>query len=88
MHNLDFLKKELSNDNPAKKAQTHDKLNVGKHPMLRLYKKYKLGSKSFLFTAQIHKLKFKSEYYLRINMKSSNPTLIYQIMTIWFLYFK
>jgi hypothetical protein len=32
-----------------KTALTHDKLNVGKHPMLRCYKKHKLASKSFLF---------------------------------------
>jgi hypothetical protein len=35
-----------------KKAQTHDKLNVGKHPMLRFYEKEKLASKSFLFNKE------------------------------------
>jgi hypothetical protein len=35
-----------------KKAQTHDKSNVGKHPMLRIYKKYKLASKLFLFNKE------------------------------------
>jgi hypothetical protein len=49
VHNLDLLKKELSNNNTAKKVQTHDKSNVDKHPMLRFYKKHKLASKSFLF---------------------------------------
>jgi hypothetical protein len=32
VHNLDLLKIELSNKNPAKKAQTHKKSNFGKHP--------------------------------------------------------
>jgi hypothetical protein len=32
-----------------KKAQTHNPLNVGKHPMLRFYEKHKLTSKLFLF---------------------------------------
>jgi hypothetical protein len=45
VHNLDLLKIELSNNNPAKKAQTHDKSNVGKHPVLRFYEKHKLASK-------------------------------------------
>ncbi len=35
-----------------KKAQTHNKLNVGKHPMLRFYKKHKLARKSFLFNKE------------------------------------
>jgi hypothetical protein len=35
-----------------KKAQTHDKSNVGKHPMLRFYKKHKLVSKLFLFNKE------------------------------------
>jgi hypothetical protein len=33
-------------------AQTHDKLNVGKHQMLRFCKKHKLASKSFLFNKE------------------------------------
>jgi hypothetical protein len=52
VHNQDLLKKELSNDNPAKKTQTHDKLNVSKHPMLRFYKKHKLASKLILFNKE------------------------------------
>jgi hypothetical protein len=32
-----------------KKAQTHKKSNVGKHPMLRFYEKHNLASKLFLF---------------------------------------
>jgi hypothetical protein len=32
-----------------KKAQTHHKSNVGKHPMHRFYKKHKSASKSFIF---------------------------------------
>jgi hypothetical protein len=35
-----------------KKAQTRNKLNVRKHPMLRFYKKHKLASKSFLFNEE------------------------------------
>jgi hypothetical protein len=35
-----------------KKAQTHNKLNVSKHPTLRFYKKYKLASKLFLFNKE------------------------------------
>jgi hypothetical protein len=38
-----FSKKELSNENPAKKAQTQKKSNFGKHPMLRFYKKHNLA---------------------------------------------
>jgi hypothetical protein len=53
VNNLDLLKKELSNKNPAKKTQTHNKLNVSKHPMLRYYAKNKLASKSFLFNKEI-----------------------------------
>ncbi len=49
VHNLDSLKKELSNKNSAKKALTHKKSNFGKHPMLRFYKKHNLASKLFLF---------------------------------------
>jgi hypothetical protein len=54
MHtNLDFLKKELSNKNPAKKAQTHKNSNFGKHPMLRFYEKHNLASKLILFNIEI-----------------------------------
>jgi hypothetical protein len=35
-----------------KKAQTHEKSNFGKHPMLRFYKKHNLASKSFLFNEE------------------------------------
>jgi hypothetical protein len=35
-----------------KKAQTHYKSNVGKHPMLRFYEKHKLASKSYLFNKE------------------------------------
>jgi hypothetical protein len=35
-----------------KKAQTHNKLNVGKHPILRFYEKNKLASKLFLFNKE------------------------------------
>ncbi len=49
----------------------------------------------FSCTAQIHKLKFKSEYYLRINIGSrvknantGNHTLISWTMLIGFIYFK
>jgi hypothetical protein len=40
------------NHNPAKKAQTHNKSNVGKHPMLRFYKKHNLASKLILFNEE------------------------------------
>jgi len=46
---MDSLKKEISNKYPAKKTQTHDNSNVGKHPMFRIYEKHKLASKLFLF---------------------------------------
>ncbi len=50
VHNLDSLKKGLSRTIILlKKAQTHNKLNVGKHPKLRYYEQHKLASKSFLF---------------------------------------
>ncbi len=52
VHNLDSLKNELLNKNPAKKAQTHKNSNFGKHPMLRFYKKHNLASKSFLFNKE------------------------------------
>jgi hypothetical protein len=49
----------------------------------------------FSCTAQIHKLKFKSEYYLGINIRNhannantGNPTLISNKMTTWFLNFE
>jgi hypothetical protein len=49
----------------------------------------------FSCTAQIHKLKFKSEYYLRINIgncvknvNASNHTLISWTILIGFLYFR
>jgi hypothetical protein len=35
-----------------KKAQTHEKSNFGKHPMLRFYEKHNLASKSFLFNKE------------------------------------
>jgi hypothetical protein len=35
-----------------KKDQTHKKLNFGKHPMLRFYKKHSLASKLFLFNKE------------------------------------
>jgi hypothetical protein len=35
-----------------RKALTHDISNVGKHPMLRFYKKHKLASKSFIFNKE------------------------------------
>jgi hypothetical protein len=53
-----FAKKELSSKNPAKKAQTHVKLNFGKHPMLRFYKKNILASKLFLFDKETSYLNF------------------------------
>ncbi len=49
---MDLLKKELSNKNPAKKAQTHEKPNFGKHPMFRFYEKHNLASKLFLFNKE------------------------------------
>jgi hypothetical protein len=52
VHNLDLLKKELLNKNPAKKAQTHEKTNFSKHPMLRFYEKHNLASKSFLINKE------------------------------------
>jgi hypothetical protein len=52
VHNLDLLKKELLDNNPAKKSLTHNKLNVGKHPILRFYKKHKLTSKLSLFNKE------------------------------------
>ncbi len=42
-------KKNSQTKNPAKKAQTHEKSNFGKHPMLRFYEKHNLASKLFLF---------------------------------------
>jgi hypothetical protein len=53
VHNLDSLKKEFLSKNPAKKSQTHKKLNFGKHTMLRFYKKHNLACKSFLFNKEI-----------------------------------
>ncbi len=35
-----------------KKAQTHNKSNVGKHPMLRFSQKHNLASKSILFNKE------------------------------------
>ncbi len=35
-----------------KKAQTHKKSNLGKHPMLRFYEKHNLASKLFLFNKE------------------------------------
>ncbi len=49
VHNLDLLKNELSNKILLKKAQTHEKSNFGKHPMLRFYEKHNLASKLLLF---------------------------------------
>jgi hypothetical protein len=34
------------------KAQTNDKSNADKHPMLRFYKKHKLASKLFIFNKE------------------------------------
>ncbi len=58
VHNLDLLKKEFSNKNPAKKAQTYEKSNFGKHPMFRFYDKHNLASKSFLFNKETQVLIF------------------------------
>ncbi len=52
VHNLDLLKKELASKNPPKKSPNTQKINFGKHPMLRLYKKHNLASKSFLFNKE------------------------------------
>jgi hypothetical protein len=52
VHNLDLLVKDLSNNNPAKKAQTHKKINFWKYPILRFYKKHNLASKLFLFNKE------------------------------------
>ncbi len=49
VHNLDSLKKGLSNENSAKKIISTQKMNFGKHPMLRFYKKQNLAGKLFLF---------------------------------------
>jgi hypothetical protein len=47
-----LLKKELSNKIPANKAQTYEKSNFGKHPILRFYEKHNLASKLFLFNKE------------------------------------
>ncbi len=49
VHNLDLQKKELLNKNSTKKIINTQKMNFGKHPMLRFYKKHNLASKLFLF---------------------------------------
>jgi hypothetical protein len=49
VHNLDLLKKELSNKNSAKKIINTQKIKFRKHPMLRFYEKHNLASKLFLF---------------------------------------
>jgi hypothetical protein len=41
-----------------KKAQTYEKLNFGKHPMLRFYEKHNLVSKLFLFHKETSDLNF------------------------------
>jgi hypothetical protein len=53
VHNLDLVKKELLNENPAKKSTTHETSNFSKHPMLRFYEKHNLASKLFLFNEEI-----------------------------------
>ncbi len=52
VHNLDTLKKNSQTNILLKKAQTHKKMNFGKHPMLRFYEKHNLASKSFLFNKE------------------------------------
>ncbi len=52
VHNLDSLKKNSRMKILFKKAQTHKKLNFGKHPMLRFYKKHSLACKLFLFNKE------------------------------------
>ncbi len=52
VHNLDLLKKNLWTKILLKKAQTHKKLDFGKHPMLRFYEKHNLASKLFLFNRE------------------------------------
>ncbi len=49
VHNLDSQKKELLNENSAKKIINTQKMDFGKHPMFRFYKKHNLASKLFLF---------------------------------------
>jgi hypothetical protein len=48
-HSGGFAKKKLQNKNLAKKNQTHEELNFGRHPMLTFYKKHNLDGKSLLF---------------------------------------
>ncbi len=52
VHNLDSLKNEFSNKNPAKITQKCKKSNFSKHPMTRFYKKHNLASKLFLFNKE------------------------------------
>ncbi len=47
-----------------KKAQTHEKLFLGKHPMLRFYEKHKLASKLFLFNKETSELNFNLWIYV------------------------
>ncbi len=52
VHNLDLLKKELSNKILLKKALSYKKMNFGKHPMIIFYEKHNLASKLFLFNKE------------------------------------
>jgi hypothetical protein len=52
IHNLDLKKKGSWSKILLKKAQTHQKLNFGKHQMLRFYEKHNLASKLFLFNKE------------------------------------
>ena len=50
-----------------KKAQTHKKLNCGRHPMLRFYKKHNLASKSFLLNKETQ-----VEFFLKLWSENQN----------------
>jgi hypothetical protein len=45
-------KKNSRTKNLLKKSQTHKKLNLGKHPMLRFNEKHNLAIKLFLFNKE------------------------------------
>jgi hypothetical protein len=58
-----------------KKAQTHNKLNVGKHAIHRFYKKHKLASKLFLFNKETQVENF-FEFVFRKSNCSGNQDVI------------
>jgi hypothetical protein len=81
VHDLDLLKKELSNKNSAKKSPNTQEIEFCKHPRLRFYKKHNLPRKLFLFNKETQVEIFFESVFGKYNC-SGNQSVIAGVCTL------